>query len=159
MISLCAVYVVWVCLLFNFRCVCFCWNLFAICCSLTYGLMFYATVTNRSFVKSARGVTAAVAITYLYLVMATVERGTTGILGVGQLDLVCSHLSLRPHLAYDVSDNLARRYTASLPLTSCIPDKPRSGLSYAHISVQSTRRADGQARSNGRIRIETGPIH
>jgi len=40
------------------------------------------------------------AINYL---AATVERGTTGILGVGQLGLVCSHLSLRPHLAYDVS--------------------------------------------------------
>ena len=50
-------------------------------------------------------VIARVVINYLHLVAAIVE-GTIGILGVGQLSQVYSHLSLRPHLAYDVSTGL-----------------------------------------------------
>jgi len=50
--------------LFNFRCVCFCWNLFAICCSLTFrfdsnesnGLRYHNK--TGTFFSSARGVVA-----------------------------------------------------------------------------------------------------
>ena len=52
----------------------------------------YNTVTNRGFVKSARGVTAAVAITYLYLVVvAIVERLEN--FGRGPVESVYTHLS------------------------------------------------------------------
>jgi len=73
-------------------------HLFAICCDLTFRFTIlsprtYNTVTNRGFVKSARGVTAAVAITYLYLVVVAIVERLDENSGRGPVESVYTHLS------------------------------------------------------------------